>query len=222
MATYFSLHGTAWLLQFLRAFHHFSLYALLWTHACFRREPARSSARGRLGSNRTGILSKSSHMYVWCTRLLHLTSNILLFCSPFFLVHHFIISVVKTTGSGYGYLAPPPNRNMGRSSSAQDLPHMLSKASPRHMPRQHSGSQQNVVGGYGSLRKCRQHASLSNLHCWHCSMLPALGMHELLKWLLPSWHEFESMFKEDPCLRSVHIRHLIYWVLDWLLLTLLP
>ncbi|XP_067933502.1 CLIP-associating protein 1-A-like [Watersipora subatra] len=85
------------------------------------REPARSSARGRLGSNRTGILS-----------------------------------------SGYGYLAPPPNRNMGRSSSAQDLPHMLSKASPRHMPRQHSGSQQNVVGGYGSLPRPRKPLTTSS------------------------------------------------------------
>ena len=72
-----------------------------------------------------------------------------------------ILSIVEITGSGYGYLAPPPARSMGRSTSAHDLAYSVSKPSPRHTSKHHGGSQQSVVGHYGSLRKCWQHVILT-------------------------------------------------------------
>ncbi|KAF6018412.1 CLASP1 [Bugula neritina] len=92
----------------------------------FRRDGTRSSARGRLGGTRTGIIS-----------------------------------------SGYGYLAPPP-RNMGRSSSTHDLPHVVSRPIPRTMSNRLGESSRSTAGSYSSLPRPRK-PSITSSYTDHVS-----------------------------------------------------
>lgn len=139
----------------------------------------RSSARARLGGTRTGIISEYISAHVSPSAGQHypsaacdITPSLQFTCTRpnssldvVLSLHNY--HLLKSTGHGAGYLAPPPTNSFGRSSSAHDLVHAVSRSYLR--PSQRSGSQQ-TVGNFGSLRKF---VSMTRLHLRSCSSVAA-------------------------------------------------